>query len=212
MRISATTLLCFGMFAFGSCAAQKSSLESAQNASAQQPPFDLDAAIYATSNLSFESVSGNDYLSMNVPYAPAHKIDVELMRRLGKTLRDRNEAHITVITPPEYQSISAQISMTEIKPLAKSLNLQSSKFEVRCLGRGQIKGNLETYYLVVVSDDLVTFREAIEKRVKAGGGTFDAEHFYPHITIGFTQRDLHEADGVIKDEASCIAKPKGART
>lgn len=211
MYFRSATILLACVFTLCSCSYQKSSLENT-NTATQLEPFELDPGIYATSHLSFESSSGADYLAMNVPYAPVHKIDVELMRRLGKILRDRNESHITVITPPEFQSISAHISMSEIKTLAKTMNLQASAFKVRCLGRGKARGGLETYYIVVVSDALVTFRQAIEEQVKANGGSFDAEHFYPHITIGFTARDLHESDGVIKDETSCIADIKGTHS
>jgi hypothetical protein len=39
-------------------------------------------------------------------------------------------------------------------------------------------------------------------------GDFDADKFYSHITVGFTDRDLHEADGVIKNMDSCVAPVK----
>ena len=29
--------------------------------------------------------------------------------------------------------------------------------------------------------------------------------FYPHITLGFTKRDLHFEDGVRKDKSTCVA-------
>lgn len=197
------------LLAINSCAARKS-ISSETAATAPQGHFDLDTRIYQTATLSFEASSGNDYLAMNVPYAPAGRMKDDLLKRTGKTLRDRGEAHITVITPPEYKIISPYLTIGEIKQMAATMNLQKSQFEVRCLGHFNLKDNklTEVYYLVVASDDLVRFREAVQKRMEAEGGRgFVAGHYYPHITLGFTSRDLHESDGAIKNEKSCVDQP-----
>lgn len=65
-----------------------------------------------------------------------------------------------------------------------------------------------TVYLVVQSPDLVERRKALRNQFERNGGRtgdFDADRFFPHITVGFTGRDLHESDGVIKNNDSCVA-------
>lgn len=60
----------------------------------------------------------------------------------------------------------------------------------------------------VNSPDLVAIRKEIQELYVSRGGDgrlFEANHYYPHITVGFSKQDLHEADGVIKDKNSCIA-------
>lgn len=92
------------------------------------------------------------------------------------------------------------------------MQIQYSKFEIACLGVGKAKiGNSEekTFYAVVESQDLITFRQEIQKLVVSRGGTetdFNPHNFYPHITVGFTSRDLHESDGVIKNKSTCTNK------
>ena len=98
------------------------------------------------------------------------------------------------------------VTIEEIDHIARRMNIQASKFKVVCLGRGT-KDDMSTYYVVVKSEDLLNIRKEIETLfIKKGGEKrkFRAENFFPHITVGFTKRDLHESDGVIKDETSCI--------
>ena len=60
----------------------------------------------------------------------------------------------------------------------------------------------ETFFLIVESKNLRIIREEIYKRFVSKGGNqkdFDPHWFFPHITIGFTKRDLHESDGILKN-------------
>lgn len=153
-----------------------------------------------------------DYLAMDLPYEPFAEIFKKLQIAEKKKLINRGEAHITVITPIEYHHVLRPkgVSIEEIDQIAKDMDIQNSNYEVLCLGLGEIAidGNLEqTYYLVVQSEDLLNLRMAIYRLFLSKGGSkvdFDPAHYYPHITIGFTKRDLHESDGVIKDSRSCI--------
>lgn len=151
-----------------------------------------------------------DYLQMVLPYGPIRELFEELEREPGLgNLENRGEAHITVITPPEFAVLSKKISIVEINEIAEADKIQASKVEARCLGAGQANvggRNEQTYFVVVRSPDLVRLRARIyERYLKSGGaaGSFDPNHFYPHITLGFTKTDLHEGQGVIKDENSC---------
>jgi hypothetical protein len=116
-----------------------------------------------------------------------------------------------VITPIEYDKIlSKKIKIRDINALAEKFNIQGSHFKPVCIGKGSTTLNsdaLDAYFVVVSSDDLFKLRSEIQKLYIAKGGApsdFNPESYYPHITLGFTQRDLHLEDGVIKDERSCL--------
>jgi 2'-5' RNA ligase len=152
------------------------------------------------------------YLAMNIHFDPVkklfHQLDKKLNGKLNKK-QARTEAHITVITPVEYRPIlEKHIHIKEINEIARKNHIQDSKFEILCLGQGQSKDkNKSTYYLVVKSKNLMKIRKEISNLyIKRGGvpSQFDPMLFYPHITVGYTHRDLHlESDGVKKDEKSC---------
>ncbi len=80
-----------------------------------------------------------------------------------------------------------------------------------CLGSGTARGSktLQTYFIVVTSQKLLQLRRDVKELFVSRGGkvtAFDAEAFTPHVTVDFTQRDLFETDGVVKDETSCVAQ------
>ncbi|MCO4794071.1 MAG: hypothetical protein KC493_10180 [Bacteriovoracaceae bacterium] len=171
----------------------------------------LHTNVQDNSKLKFKSHKGegkySTYLSMDIQYSPIKKLWRDVEKETSLTLKNRGEAHITVITPPEYfNQLKGFVTIEEIETIAKKRKIQSSDFKVICLGRG-LKDNDSTYYVVVESKDLELIREEIEKLFfKNGGkkGTFKANHFYPHITVGFTKRDLHESDGITKGKDSCF--------
>lgn len=150
------------------------------------------------------------YLTMNINYAPINQLFNQLSPQRPKPLKNRGEAHITVITPVEfYQVLGKKLSIEQISQIARDHHIQSATFEVVCLGRGQatVENVLEeTFFVVVNSKDLVNIRRKIQALYIEQGGAaedFNPNHFFPHITLGFSARDLHENDGVIKNSASC---------
>ena len=178
--------------------------------------FNLDSTVYENSSLEFTPHvgSGNfsNYIAMNVNYAPVKSLYESLQKQLNVTLKSRGEAHVTVITPVEYfKVLKSKISIEELNHLAKKEKLQESKFKVICLGRGEKKEEdqkIATYFLVVSSQELLDYREKVEELFLKRGGhpqSFKSSHYFPHVTVGFTHRDLHESDGVIKDVNSCYA-------
>jgi hypothetical protein len=90
----------------------------------------------------------------------------------------KDEAHITVISPPEYNLLSnANITIDEINGLAAEYKIQESAFEVVCLGRVKLNDNV-VYQLVVRSPDLVRLRTKIFQLYWNKGGNpalFDPE-------------------------------------
>ncbi len=153
-------------------------------------------------------ISHPDYLAVAVPTAPAQALLGDLDRALGAKLKSRGEAHITVLTPPEVSVLAKKLPMRSIEALADAQKLQQSAWTPMCLGVSVARSNraLQTYYVVVKSDALFAFRRELHARFVAAGGAaaaFDPADYRPHVTLGFTQRDLFEADGAQKTPASC---------
>lgn len=175
-------------------------------------PMALSAQVLQSKQMPFNSHSGPFTLAMNVPYQPVaqlrHQLSQALQFQLAifKGWNEHGEAHVTVITPPEYiEVLSPYVSDARINEIAAQNAIQNSDLQILGLGVGQatIDQRLEsTYFLVVSSRNLLSIREKIYQEYVRNGGPragWDPLHFYPHITIGFTLRDLHEKDGVIKD-------------
>ncbi|MFC1745808.1 hypothetical protein ACFL35_17580, partial [Candidatus Riflebacteria bacterium] len=146
-------------------------------------------------------------LLMNIPFKPVNKVFKQIKKSLGFTnFSNRGEAHITVITPIEYfKVLYPRVTINEIDILARRYKIQKSSFTIPVLGSGKkvIDNKLEqTFFLVVKSKALLNLRKKINEYFIAQGGNpgfFKPERYYPHITVGFTKRDLHASDGVIKD-------------
>jgi 2'-5' RNA ligase len=178
--------------------------------------YPLAAEVQNTTYMPFvrheSSAPFGSYLSMNIPYAPVLGLHDDVKGVAGLDLITRGEAHITVVTPPEYDgALKSYLSIKKIHDLAERLEIQETPFKVVCLGKGEkVEGTktLTTYFIVVKSPELLKIRREIRDAfVKAGGDpkAFVPEEFYPHITVGFTDRDLHREDGVVKDDRSCTA-------
>lgn len=153
-----------------------------------------------------ESPDFGSYLAQNIPYDPINGLKEQLAHDFGVDLQARGEAHITVITPVEYKAIKSVIDITEINDLVQR-QIQEAHFTPLCIGKGQL-GSAMTFFVVVEALELLAIRTSIETLFIERGGdatAFQAAVFYPHITIGFTHRDLHAQDGIIKDQHACIA-------
>jgi 2'-5' RNA ligase len=183
-------------------------------AHAASAKFYISEAVFKNSKLPFQSHQGSgafdSYLTMEVNFEPMADLFKQLLIEKRMPLTNRGEAHITVITPVEFTEIlKTKITMAEIDELALKQKIQNSKFEVVCVGKGSLDVETKTeyaFYVVVRSPDLLKIREEIQKLFISKGGDkefFKPQYFYPHITLGYTLRDLHVSDGVVKDESSC---------
>ena len=150
------------------------------------------------------------YLAMELPFAPYKTLHEDLEKRENLLLKNRGEAHITVISPVEYdQALKKYLPISEINKIALQAQIQNAEIRPVCIGLGAkvLDGVPErTYFVVIESQDLLKIREQIATEyVRRGGnpGKFKAESFFPHVTLGFTQRDLHFEDGVLKNKSSC---------
>lgn len=149
-----------------------------------------------------------NYLAMDLPVGRYEELRKKIEKDTRESLKTRHEAHITVITPPEWDLLKDKLTMKEVDELAHQAGFPEVPFETVCVGHGEKKEGspvMKTYYVVVKSDGLLKLRQKIQDLHEKRGGSsaFDAKHFFPHITVGFTHRDLHEQDGVIKSEDSC---------
>lgn len=190
-------------------------LLSASLSFASAPKYYLSSKVFDNSTLPFISHQGpgpfDSYLTMEVQFEPIADLFKQLLIDQRTVLTNRGEAHITVLTPVEYHEIlKSKLTMAEIDDIARKNKLQNSSFSIVCLGEGNLEINSKNesaFYVVVRSSDLLKIREEIQKAWIAKGGNkdlFKPEYFYPHITLGYTARDLHISDGVVKDESTCI--------
>ena len=148
------------------------------------------------------------YLSMDVPTAKYTQILDRLQNQLHKKLKSRGEAHLTFLTPPEFSVLTQKAPLTaqEIHKLSSEFLKADPQVHWICLGTGskEIAGQIEsTYYIVAQALPFLTFRKMLSEKSKLPLSQFDPNLFFPHITLGFTSRDLHFEDGLKKDEQSC---------
>ncbi|RKP05455.1 hypothetical protein THASP1DRAFT_32703 [Thamnocephalis sphaerospora] len=249
----------------------------AQSDSLWQPGLTLAPSVYNTSNVPFQPHAGpnpfDSYLQLTLDYKPVRDLFAQLVQRVPVKLQTRGEAHVTVVTPPEFDRVlkPAGVTMDEVNALAMQSRIQESRFSVECVGRARIPRPaspsvatnekteavladivdasmdleeavylaassdnplllrdapsaalmyasedkptaaplppyMEVYYVVVSSPDLLALRQRIERlfRTKGGApGAFRAANFWPHITLGYTDRDLFVEDGIYKDRTTC---------
>jgi 2'-5' RNA ligase len=156
-------------------------------------------------------INEKTWLGKSLDYARYLNQLTSIEKKNQVKLLSRGEAHITLITPPEYKdTLSKVIPMSRIEDLYKTMDIDSVQFTEICIGEAKINKNskdLKTWFVVIKSPQMLEFRKAVQKEFEAAGGvkgSFDALNWYPHITLGYTERDLHASDGVIKDITSCI--------
>ncbi|ORX45507.1 hypothetical protein DM01DRAFT_1311806 [Hesseltinella vesiculosa] len=166
----------------------------------------VSKAIYDTDILPFTDHSHEDppWLGLSLDYKHVHPI-LEQLNSSDAPLLSRQEAHITVITPPEYTVLSqAEVTMDQINAIALENDIQSCPFELICIGRVHDKGD-DVYDLIVIpGESLLHIREDVFRLYVSQGGNpsyFDPQMFRPHVTVGFTKTDLF--DGVYKGINTC---------
>jgi hypothetical protein len=176
----------------------------------EEPVVNLSAAIYQAHKLAFKEHKGEtwrrNYLTMTVPYAPLAEVRRQIEQLSNLPLKNRGEAHITVVTPTEYRILADFLPIEQINKIAVANNIQNARFKILGVGSG-CKDGQNTFYLVLEAEDLLKIRHKIHVAFVRNGGaaqSFNPDHYFPHITIGFTSRDLHAADGVIKDKNSLV--------
>ncbi|EQC48520.1 hypothetical protein M899_1879 [Bacteriovorax sp. BSW11_IV] len=155
--------------------------------------YSLDRSIYKAMPYT-DIYKKQGVLAYNVDFGPVNALKKSIEDILDIKLSDRGEAHITVLTPPEYKKISPHLSAHEIHLRFKD-EIQRIPFSVKCLGQLSEKGNT-VYYVVIASEGLIEIRKKILEMAKENAQNapidFDPIKFYPHITVGFITGDIHD--------------------
>lgn len=165
----------------------------------QNIELNINKAVYQDSSIKlFDGASPyGKYISLDVSYLPVESLFKQL-KGIHPNLKNRGEAHITVLTPIEYHCIFLPQGVT-IDDLKSVINRNENKqFKLLSIGNGY-KDLDETFFIIAESNDLLEIRKKFKALLK-DPSKFNHMNFYPHITLGFTKRDLHESDGVFKNE------------
>lgn len=164
-----------------------------------------DKFVEHTDNSAFGS-----WLGLNLEFAPFNTLRQDVEKIIKYKLTNRGEAHITVVTPPEYDKVlKAHLKIQDINKIAKDFKIQSATWKAECVGTASLvidNKTESTYFVVVTSDELIKLRHKIKQAFEQNGGDRDSfvpEKYQPHVTLGYTKRDLHFEDGVSKDKISC---------
>jgi hypothetical protein len=166
------------------------------------PSLTIDKTVTDTANLAYSPK--RNYVQQVVDFGKVRPFFDQLNATFGP-LRSRGEAHITVVTPPEFQVLQSQVSIQELDGLAQDPSLQATEFSIVCLARQSPTNSLFTYNLIVDAPGLFEYRRKVQSVFEQRGGQgFDAEFYFPHITLGFEQRDYHISDGIFKNATTCI--------
>ncbi len=151
-------------------------------------------------------------LIKNIDYPSVNALIPQLNSLYNLELSNRGEAHITVVTPPEFQSELKKVFKVEEILERYRTNIQDIPFEVVCVGsRKSSKGKNHVFYLVVKAPELFALRDdlAFEGKLRAEARqtplVFKPEAFWPHITIGYIKDDVFE---FTKGPESCLPDVK----
>lgn len=147
-------------------------------------------------------------LIRSVHYPAVNALIPQLNALYKLDLEDRREAHITVVTPPEFQSGIRKVFNVKEMLDRYSPSIQNLPFEVVCVGsRTSSNGNNRVFFLVVKAPALaaIRFDLSIEATLRANERgiplVFKPEAFWPHITIGYINGDVFEFS---KGPESCL--------
>ncbi len=151
-------------------------------------------------------------LAVNLPNQPFVDLTEQICAALKLNLHrftgwnPQGESHLTVITPPEFDSVlSKRLTADDIDKIAADLKLQEADLIPLGVGSGTVPsqdGERQTYFLIVDSAKARAVRHAVHSAYVAKGGNpadWDPTWYFPHVTLGFTHTDLHENQGVLKD-------------
>lgn len=182
-----------------------------------QTSFELKKTILNTTHMQFETHIGRpdsmeNALALNIEYNQIVLLRGAIEKHISKRLKfltawDPNgEAHITTISPVEFsQVLRHHISMQRINQIAREVDIQNADLKILGLGSGirEMDGaKEETFFLIVDSFKLRKIRHKVYSEFLVNGGSakdFDPAWFFPHITIGYTKKDIHENSGLLKN-------------
>ncbi|KAL0078937.1 hypothetical protein J3Q64DRAFT_1734052 [Phycomyces blakesleeanus] len=174
------------------------------------PPIYISKKIHDTKSIEFvEHSSYPPWLGLELDYAYVKPI-VDAINSTETPLLTRGESHITIVTPPEFDTLAvAGVTIEEINAIAREQRIQESKFDIVCLGKAELVQdgkNYIVYQIIVESPSLVKLREKIFTLYYSKGGNtalFDPRTFWSHITVAYTISDLFVDQGIYKSANVC---------
>ncbi|KAL1934476.1 hypothetical protein VTP01DRAFT_6658 [Rhizomucor pusillus] len=173
-----------------------------------EPPIAISNKIQNARPVPFKPNDG--WLGMNLDYKYVEPLAKELNSTSDVPLQTRGEAHITVVTPPEFNVLKeAGITLDELNAIALDMDIQSLSFVLICLGREKVTKDGKDYIVyqgIVDAPSLTNIRNAIFRRYASKGGNtalFDPQNYKPHFTIAYNVGDLFESDHVSKGYNVC---------
>jgi 2'-5' RNA ligase len=195
----------------------------AANAQMTNSPKVVTISSKMTQNKGMPFFERSGALALNVEYQDVKNLRADISKTLNFSLKffdkwdPQGEGHVTVITPPEFTKQLAPylVSEEDINRIADDFDIQSSTLKLLGIGSGKKNFNGvqgETFFVIVESARLLKIREAIYQVYLRNGGpvtganAFNPQRFYPHITIGYTNEDIHENDGLLKDVKHSLDK------
>ncbi|RUS30262.1 hypothetical protein BC938DRAFT_479639 [Jimgerdemannia flammicorona] len=178
------------------------------------PAFKISQKIHQTAHIPFVPHTAPQpfasWLGQQLDFTYVKPI-FDALNATDKTLITRGESHITVITPPEFDGALhlANVTIDEINAIALKNHIQAAQFKIVCLGQEHIlldKEEYRVFSVLIDAPDLRKIREDVFRLFASKGGNtglFDPHAFWPHITVGFNQRDLFIQDNIYKGYNAC---------
>lgn len=160
-----------------------------------KPQHELQAHFRSQKKNQLKLEDKGNYLGITIPHEFIIPLRSRIESKFGLTLKHRNEAHITVISPPELEKLEPFYSKPDL--IAKPYDFDD--LEAVCIGKYEdVEDNSKkTFFVVIRSDKLNEYRQLIPE--------LKDSLYHPHITIGFTDHDIYPEQGAIKDASTCIS-------
>lgn len=163
--------------------------------------YKISSDLYQTYNIPYAKEARS--VEMTVPEAPVSRFVEDLRSNQGEEFQTRKPFTIPVVSPSEMEKLLTQMKKEEIDDIAKSLYLQNSRFNVKCLGQKEIN-NHDDFFLVLESEDLTRVRLEILEVFRLRGGDlkdFVATDYTPIIPLNETPSSIENLN--VKSDKSC---------
>lgn len=167
----------------------------------EAPEYKISSALYQTHRIPFRTSPRT--LEMALPEAPVRNFLDQVSAERGDEFQRSKDFTVPVVSPREMTALLKKMKKEEIDSIARSLHIQNSRFNVRCLG-SRPTGASEDIFLVLDSDDLKRIRLEILEVFRLRGGDrrdFVATDYTPLIPLNSTATSLEELNQ--KSEKDC---------
>ena len=135
----------------------------------------------------------HDYVAVTLNYKLMESLRNQIRALIPGELSTRDEAHLTIFSPPQMDILLKFASWEKIHSLTRATRIQQADFRPICVGltEGSKVGRLNNraFYIIVGSTELEIIRQDIIDKIGFYLMTREDREalgkWYPHITIGF---------------------------